>query len=106
MEGMNGRKMVRGLLAAVLVAILAGPLAIGCSDEEAGADCSDPERSVEPASLEFNEECCSNEECGAGACASFNNKGQRCSKPCSGDADCAGLGEAKCGGQGFCAVPG
>lgn len=104
---MNGRKMVRRLLAAVLVAILAGPLAIGCGDDEAaGADCSDPERSVDAASLEFNDACCSNEECGTGTCNSFNNKGQRCTKPCTGDGDCAGLGEAKCGGQGVCAVPG
>lgn len=54
---MDGRKSARGLLGAVFLAALAGPLAIGCSDDDEGADCSDSGRSVDAASLEFSDAC-------------------------------------------------
>ena len=79
----------------------------GDDDSEPAADC-DATRTVEAGSLQYNEACCGDAECGSGTdtCGSFNNKGQRCTKACSTDADCAGLGEGKCGGQGLCAVSG
>jgi hypothetical protein len=103
------RRIVRNLLAVVFAAAFLAPLASGCGgDDEGGADCEDPERNVTPGSLQFNDACCSDAECGTdtGTCSSFNNKGMRCTKPCATDADCTGLGEGKCGGQGVCGVPG
>lgn len=105
-----GHRIVRGLLAAVVTAGLAAPIAMGCGGDETegGAACEDPARSVMPGSLQFNDACCADAECSTatGTCAAFNNKGMRCTKPCTGDADCTGLGDGKCGGQGVCAVPG
>jgi hypothetical protein len=104
---MKASAVIRGFLAAVFTVALAGPLAIGCGDDdEGGADCSDSARSVDPGSLDFNAECCADGECSTGTCGHFNSKGDRCTKACAADADCAGLGEGKCGGQGVCAVPG
>jgi hypothetical protein len=96
-----------GVLTLTLSAAIFG---VGCDgeDDAAAAGCDDAARDVAAGSLQFNDTCCGDAECGNGTdtCADFSKKGQRCSKPCASDADCAGLGEGKCGGQGVCAVPG
>jgi hypothetical protein len=86
---------------------LAAVAVAGCGgdDTAAGDACADPERNVAPGSLQFNAECCANEDCADGTCGDFNQKGMRCTKACSADTDCAGLGEGRCGGSGRCAVP-
>jgi hypothetical protein len=101
---MNGRWMVRGLVTLMLTSALVAAIASGCGGDE-GADSEDPERNVAAASLPYNEACCADAECSDGKCADFNNKGKRCTKTCTADTDCAGLGEGRCGGQGVCSVP-
>lgn len=108
---MRALHIARFTAAAGALALSAALFGMGCGGDDEGegaAACDDPARSVAAGSLQYNEACCGDAECSSdtGTCADFSKKGKRCSKPCATDADCAGLGEGKCGGQGVCSVPG
>jgi hypothetical protein len=104
---MSERSALRRMAAATLtIVVLSLSMIVGCSDEDTGGgECTPP-----AAPLAFAAECCANSDCSSGKCGQYMSKGNRCTKDCTTDADCAdlmgpGTTNLGCGGQGICKVP-
>src|SRR5262245_28106615 len=103
---MSEQNALRRAAAAMLTSIvLSLSMLAGCGDDETGGgECTPP-----AAPLAFAAECCADTDCSTGKCGTYMQKGNRCTKPCMTDADCADLVEPGtnlgCGGQKICKVP-
>lgn len=106
---MSERSALRRMAAATLtIVVLSLSMVAGCgddSDTSSGGECTPP---AAPAA--FASECCADADCSSGKCGQFMQKGNRCTKTCTTDADCAdlmgpGSTNLGCGGQGICKVP-
>lgn len=72
---------------------------VDASSLDAGGDVD-----AAPPKLALYAPCAEDSQCESGLCYAFNAKGPRCSKPCSGAADCPAPSPG-CNGKGICKAP-